>query len=195
MKKLNLNFRNNERPKRGSILISDPLLNDQYFSRSVVLLCEHNQEGSFGFVLNNYLEIDLHRIDNNFPDIQARISIGGPVHRENLFFIHSFDAGTIPESVQVAEGIFYGGDFDILATLLRDFPETRNKARFFVGYSGWSIGQLNEEIDEKSWITVSNIPKDLVFDTQNDNLWKTCLEMQGDSFKLFTTFPRNPQDN
>jgi len=195
MKKLNLSFRNDLKPRKGTLLVSDPLLDDQFFGRSVVLLCEHNQEGTFGFVLNNYVEIDLHRLDPQFPDISARISFGGPIARENLFFIHRFDNGEIPGAVKVADGIYYGGEFEPLTALLLQFPEKRKMVRFFIGYSGWSTGQLAEEMEENAWISVNNISTDMIFDTENNQLWKDCLEQQGEPFKLFTFFPRNPQDN
>jgi putative transcriptional regulator len=88
MKKLDFSFKNNEPTVKGSILISDPFSDDVYFGRSVVLICEHNEEGTFGFVLNNYIDVDLHQLDESFPDIQAKISFGGPVSKENLYYIH-----------------------------------------------------------------------------------------------------------
>jgi len=194
MKKLNLAFQNKEIAKRGSLLISDPFLDDHYFKRSVVLLCEHNNEGSFGFVLNNYIELDLHKMDVKFPDINARISIGGPMSKENLFFIHRLGT-SIEGAIVITDGLYYGGDFDQLCKLLILQPELKNQVRFFVGYSGWSIGQLKEELEENSWIPVNNISLDLYFDTSINNLWSTCLEKQGERFKMISKFPVNPMDN
>ena len=194
MKKLNLSFQNNEVARKGCLLISDPFLDDHYFARSVILLCEHNEEGSFGFVLNNYLELDLHKLDDKFPDIAARISIGGPMSKENLFFIHRL--GTeIKGATIIAPGIYYGGDFEELSKKLALQPELRNHVRFFIGYSGWSIGQLKEELKEKSWIPVSNISLEMIFNTDDDKLWSNCLELQGDRFRMISKFPMNPMDN
>jgi putative transcriptional regulator len=194
MKKLNLSFQNDEVARKGCLLISDPFLDDHYFARSVILLCEHNEEGSFGFVLNNYLELDLHKLDDKFPDIAARISIGGPMSKENLFFIHRL--GTeIKGATIIAPGIYYGGDFDELSKKLALQPELRKQVRFFIGYSGWSIGQLKEELKEKSWIPVSNISLEMIFNTENDKLWSNCLELQGDRFRMISKFPVNPMDN
>jgi putative transcriptional regulator len=194
MKKLNLSFQNNEIARKGCLLISDPFLDDHYFARSVILLCEHNDEGSFGFVLNNYLELDLHKQDDKFPDIAARISIGGPMSKENLFFIHRL--GTeITGATIIAPGIYYGGDFVELSKKLTLYPELKNQVRFFIGYSGWTIGQLKEELKEKSWIPVSNISLEMIFNTENDKLWSNCLELQGDRFRMISKFPVNPMDN
>jgi len=194
MKKLNLSFQNNEVAKKGCLLISDPFLDDHYFARSVILLCEHNVDGSFGFVLNNYIELDIHKLDDKFPDIAARISIGGPMSKENLFFIHRLGK-EINGATIIAPGIYYGGDFDELSNKLALHPELQNQVRFFIGYSGWSIGQLNQELIEKSWIPVSNIPLEMIFNTSDEKLWSNCLELQGDRFRMISKFPVNPMDN
>lgn len=189
-----LNFKNNEKVKTGSILISDPFLDDRYFGRSVVLLCGYGIEGAFGFVLNQYLDVDLHKLDEQFPDINARISLGGPVDKEHLFFIHSI-GNRIDGSTSLYNGIYYGGDFEQLTNLFDVEPESKNKVRFFIGYSGWSEGQLEEEIKESSWLVVNNISTEMIMDTQNDKLWEMCLEKQGKHFKVISKFPRNPEDN
>ena len=194
MKKINFSFTNNEKPQKGSVLISDPFLNDPYFGRSVVVLCEHNEEGTFGFVLNNFAEIDLHKIDANFPDINAKIGFGGPVSKDSLFFIHSLGS-RISNSLQIQKDLFYGGDFDQICAVLEKTPEAREKIRFFIGYSGWDLEQLDAELKENSWITVSNVDHKLILDTNHDDLWKTALEMQQGKFKMISKFPNNPNDN
>ena len=86
---IDITFKNKIPPQKGRILISDPFLGDDYFERSVVYLCEHNQEGSFGFVLNNLVEINLNDLNDQFPEITTKISTGGPVETESMFFIHT----------------------------------------------------------------------------------------------------------
>jgi putative transcriptional regulator len=193
MKKLDFSFKNNEPTNKGSILISDPFSDDVYFGRSVVLICEHNDEGTFGFVLNNYIDVDLHQLDDNFPNINARISFGGPVSKENLYYIHSFS--DITNTLEIREGLYYGGDFDEITDRIKDAKNPNKEIRFFVGYSGWSPGQLDEEIKNESWITANNISTEDILDTKLDDLWRICLEKQGQRFQLMTKFPRNPMDN
>ncbi len=193
MKKLDFSFKNNEPTNKGSILISDPFSDDAYFGRSVVLICEHNDEGTFGFVLNNYIDVDLHQLDDNFPNINARISFGGPVSKENLYYIHSFP--DITNTLEIREGLYYGGDFDEITDRIKDAKNPNKEIRFFVGYSGWSPGQLDEEIKNENWITANNISTENIIDTKLDDLWRICLEKQGQRFKLMTKFPRNPMDN
>ena len=194
MKKLNFSFTNKLKPKKGSVLISDPFLNDPYFGRSVIVLCEHNKKGTFGFVLNNFLDIDLHKIDSNFPNINARIGFGGPVSKDSLFFIHSFGE-KVKDSLKIQKELYYGGDFDDVCTILKEKPELNDQIRFFIGYSGWDEKQLDDEFDQKSWITVNNIDKSLILDTEQKDLWKTALEKQKGKFKMISKFPNNPSDN
>jgi putative transcriptional regulator len=193
MKKLDFSFKNNEPTNKGSILISDPFSDDVYFGRSVVLICEHNIEGTFGFVLNNYIDVDLHQLDDNFPNINARISFGGPVSKENLYYIHSFS--DITNTLEIREGLYYGGDFVEITDRIKNAKNPNKEIRFFMGYSGWSPGQLDEEIKNESWITANNISTEDILDTKLDDLWRICLEKQGQRFQLMTKFPRNPMDN
>lgn len=197
MKKLNLPFVNNQILKTGSLLISDPFLDDPYFKRSVVLVCEHSNKSSFGFILNNYKE------NKHFPFIEIeslkemRLAVGGPVDCDKLFFIHNL--GTkIPGASKIKEELYFGGDFDVLIDLLKIQQkkiENNFKVRFFCGYSGWKKKQLEEEMQEHSWIAVNNISNDIILSSHENQLWKKCLALQGNKFELISNFPLNPLDN
>jgi putative transcriptional regulator len=191
---IDFSFTNSREPERGTVLISDPFLDEDYFRRSVILLCDHNSYSSFGFVLNNYLTIDLHEIDHQFPDIQARISIGGPVDTQNLYYIHTFKE-PIEESVKIRDGLFFGGSFETIKLLLEKDDSNRNNIRFFLGYAGWDDGQLKNEVEENSWIVVDNISNKELLNTSNDRLWQYCLEKQGGPYKTISKFPLNPSNN
>ena len=86
MKKLDLSFKNNRKATQGCLLLSDPFINDPYFTRVAILLCRHNKKETFGFVLNNFIELNLNEHDGNFIEIPSKISIGGPVE-ETTYFI------------------------------------------------------------------------------------------------------------
>lgn len=191
---IDLAFKNNKKPEMGNLLISDPFLDEDYFRRSVILLCEHNEDGTFGFVLNNYLDVDLHEIDEDFPNIKARISVGGPVDTQNLFFIHSFKE-PIEGSVAINEELSFGGDYERILELLTLNPSLKSQIRFFLGYSGWSKDQLKGELKENSWIVANNIKTSEILDTTNNQFWNYCLEKQGERFKTISKFPINPNDN
>jgi len=191
---LDLAFKNNKRPQVGSVLISDPFLDEDYFRRSVILLCEYNEGGTFGFVLNNYLDVDLHEIDDTFPDIKARISVGGPVETQSLFFIHTFGK-RISGSIAINSELSFGGDYEEIREILETEKSVRNNIRFFLGYSGWGKDQLKAELNENSWIVANNIKSSEILDSSNDHFWNYCLEKQGERFKTISRFPMNPNDN
>ena len=191
---IDLSFTNTKEPKRGTILIADPFLDEDYFRRSVILLCDHNLDSSFGLVLTNYLDVDLHNLDKQFPNIQARISVGGPVETQSLYFIHALNE-PVEESVKIRDGLYFGGSFDAIKQVLEKDHSNCNQIRFFLGYSGWDKEQLNNEIDENSWIVVDNISNNEILNTSNDHFWQYCLEKQGGSYKTISKFPLNPRNN
>jgi len=190
---LDLSFKNTKTPKKGTLLIADPFMDEDYFRRSVVLLCDHNEESTFGFVLNNYLEVDLHELDENFPDIQARISFGGPVETQSLYYIHAFQEVT--DCFEIRKGLYFGGEYDDLKQLLENTEEAQNKVRFFLGYSGWSEGQLEDELKTNAWMVADNLSNNDIFDTSNDHFWEFCLEKQGGKSRMISKFPLNPSNN
>ena len=100
-------------PKKGDILISEPLLLDDNFQRSVILLTEHNTEGSVGLILNKPTSRALNTVLEDFPEVANRLYFGGPVESSNLYFIHQYGK-LIPDSIEITQGLFWGGDFEIL---------------------------------------------------------------------------------
>lgn len=191
---IDIAFKNNLKPTSGCLLLSDPFLDEDFFRRSVILLCEHSSEGSFGFVLNNLLDIDLHEIDQDFPNIKAIISVGGPVETESLFYIHSFGS-LVSESTPINDELSIGGNFEQIKSLLNENEKNRLKIRFFLGYSGWDKLQLAREMNENSWIVATNISNEEILAIPKKDFWQMCIEKQGDRFKTISKFPINPIDN
>lgn len=184
---------NKLKPKKGRVLISEPFLDDDFFKRSVVLLCEHNEEGTFGFVLNNYMDIPLTEIMDNFPAFKTKISVGGPVNNDNLYYLHTL-GDKIPGSLEVMDGIFMGGNFDSMKTCLELNQIKENEIRFFIGYSGWGFGQLEQELKDSAWI-VSIAEPSVIMDTHINNLWKKILGEMGENHQLFSQYPEDPGMN
>jgi putative transcriptional regulator len=184
---------NIESPAKGKLLISDPFMGDPYFNRLVILLCEHNEEGTFGFILNKYIEMDLTDVMEDVPEISNRVSIGGPVENDQLYFLHTLGE-RLPGSAEVAAGLYFGGDFEILRSLLATKSIGENEVRFFVGYSGWSEGQLFDEMKEESWY-VSDINDLPLMDTSRDDLWSLAFKKMGGSFSVLANFPSDPSLN
>lgn len=191
---IDFNFQNNSTIQSGSILISEPFASDDYFERSVVYICNHNEDGSFGFVLNNFIETDIADFVDDFPKTHSRLSIGGPVDTSNLFYFHRY-GDSVKGSIPIINDVYLGGDFNDIKNVLEKKPEAVFNVRFFVGYSGWEIKQLDEEIASQSWIVINNYSEELIFNASNNNLWKEILQRQGEKFKIISQFPINPNDN
>ena len=185
---MDISFENKRQARRGRVLLSDPFSDDDYFGRAVVYLCDHNSEGSFGFVLNNFLDLDLHEITKNFPKIVTRVSIGGPVQTQNIFFIHTL-GDRIPDSQLIGDGIYVGGSYDKLVQLIQDNEITNKEVRFFLGYSGWSPGQLKEEIENHAWIVVPVLNQGEIMDFSVDRLWESYMKREGKKYDLLAKFP------
>jgi len=181
-------------PSKGTILIAEPFLKDPNFSRTVILLCEHQDEGSFGFVLNRNVENTLEEL---MPDKAAGLDLpvfyGGPVQKDTLHFIHQCP-DRIPGGSEVADGVVWGGDFETAVELLRSGEIDKGKIRFFVGYSGWSGGQLDSEMQEKSWLAVAANRK-LVFLNDPGDTWKESLRLLGGDYEMMINFPMDPSLN
>lgn len=190
---LELDPPNQHAPARGHLLVSGPYLSDPYFRRTVILLCAHDEEGSFGFVLNRYIDMDVADLMENMPVINTRISIGGPVQSGNLYYLHTFGE-RIEGSVKVMPGIHMGGDFEQLRSVLATDPKLTKHVRFFVGYSGWEQQQLDKELEEGSWLVY---PADLrsVMNTRSNDLWRDTLRSMGTAYAPLANFPEDPSQN
>ncbi|RFM34380.1 YqgE/AlgH family protein [Chitinophaga silvisoli] len=175
----------------GILLIADPFLKDPNFARTVVLLCEHqSNKGSFGFVLNKRFDQNLNDL---VPDIlipNISVYYGGPVQIDTIHFIHQ-QPELIKGGFEIQSGIYWGGEFNQVVKMINTGKLDLNKIRFFIGYSGWSSGQLENELNEKSWI-LSQSNKALVFDEKDDNVWKQALRNLGSNFAIMANFPIDP---
>jgi putative transcriptional regulator len=179
-------------PKKGRILLAEPFMMDDHFSRAVIYLCDHNKDGSYGFILNNLLNLKLNDIitDEDLPELD--VFYGGPVHATSLFYIHQL-GDILDNSIELGNNIYTGGDFNQIIEFLNLGILNQDKIKFFLGYSGWSKNQLTDEIKTDSWI-VSDIDSDNIFEKDKD-LWKSVLENKGGKYKALANFPLNPSDN
>lgn len=191
---MDISFENKRNAKRGRILLADPFSDDDYFGRSVVYLCDHNSEGSFGFVLNNYIDLDLNEITKNFPKIETVVSIGGPVNTDQIYFLHTL-GDKISDSQLIDDGIYIGGNYDELIQLIDKKEITNKQVRFFLGYSGWSANQLKEEILDHAWIVVPVLNQGEVMDFSVKNLWENYMKREGKKYDILSRFPVDVSSN
>ncbi|MEO6731498.1 MAG: YqgE/AlgH family protein [Ferruginibacter sp.] len=180
-------------PATGILLIADPFLKDPHFMRTVVFICEHQNEGSFGFVLNKKYDLTLDELITNFEGFPIPVYYGGPVQVDTIHFLHQYP-DLIPGGQEVLKGVYWGGDFDMVTQLLKNNEIDLNKIRFFLGYSGWSDGQLMDEMKEKTWLTVTATKK-LVFHPSPNDVWKDSLIHLGGDYEMMINFPIDPQLN
>jgi len=177
---------------KGKILISEPYLGDPNFERTVILICEDTKEGSGGFVLNKPSNLLVNGVIKELDTFSQTIFIGGPVAPDSLHFLYK-GKPVVKDSLEIAEGIFWGGDYEHfieLANLKLLVPED---FKFFLGYSGWEEGQLESEISEKVWIT-RNFELDM-FTMKAEIMWKDILKSMGGKYKMYSNFPIDPKLN
>ena len=180
-------------PGPGILLIADPFLKDPNFLRTVVFLCEHKEEGSFGFVLNRQYENTLNELIPELDEFKLPVFYGGPVQQDTIHFLHQYPE-EIPGGIEVLKGVWWGGDFDKLVELIKKGTIDAAKVRFYIGYSGWSNGQLTDEMKEKSWLTVKATRK-LIFHRNYEEIWKDALKQLGGDYEMMINFPIDPRLN
>lgn len=178
---------------KGKLLLSEPFMPDPNFKRTVILLTEHNEEGTVGFVLNRVLEVSLNDVVENFPKFEAPLFYGGPVQPDTLHFVHCIGE-EIKGSKKIADGLYWGGDFEQLIYKAMAQEIKPDDFRFFIGYSGWSPNQLADEIKENSWI-LSEATHNHIFKSNNKMMWKEILKNMGGEYKMMSNFPEDPSLN
>lgn len=177
----------------GALLVAAPIMEDPNFRRTVVLLCDHTSEGSFGLVLNQPTDLHLGDVMESYFVNDPPLWLGGPVQRETLHFLHRYTEA-VPESITVVPGVRWGGTYDTVKALVQNEAPSAQSIRFFLGYTGWSPGQLQQEVNQKGWIVTEARPE-WVFETAPDALWSTVMRAMGGEYALLSTFPDDPRMN
>ncbi|HVS52312.1 MAG TPA: YqgE/AlgH family protein [Opitutaceae bacterium] len=171
----------------GSLLLAHPAMRDPNFRRSVVLMSAHNAEGAMGVVLNRPLGKRLGELSGDFalgPLAAVRLFKGGPVQTEQLVLA----AWQVrPDGFRLHFGIEPDKALQLLG-------EEETQVRGFLGYSGWSGGQLEKEMKQRTWI-VADVPEDLLAQAQDENLWRTVLGREGAEWRLLANEPEDPEQN
>lgn len=182
----------NVKPSAGNLLIAEPFLNDPNFVRSVILMCEHNEMGSFGLVLNQLSNLKLNDL---FEDVilEFPVYVGGPVEHNTLHFVHTL-GDTINGSKDLGNGVYWSGDFEVLKSLVNRGKIENHQVRFFLGYSGWGEGQLDGELESNSWI-VAETDGDIVFEEDTKEFWRMVMKSLGGEYKAMSNYPTDPRLN
>jgi putative transcriptional regulator len=180
-------------PEKGKILISEPFLTDIFFSRSIVYLTDHTPQGSVGFILNKKLDLKIGAAIEGFEDWNENLNMGGPVAPDTLHYLHNL-GDLIPKSVHIDDNIFWGGDIDSIRELMKIGKIKNSQIRFFLGYSGWSAGQLKRELKENSWV-IAKVKSEIVMNNRGDDTWKRVLRSLKNKYRMWADFPDSPEMN
>jgi len=180
------------KPRQGRVLIAEPFLPGDYFNRSTVLLVQCTEEGDVGFILNKPTDLLVKDLFKGFPDFDANAFLGGPVSNDKLFFLHTL-GDKIPDSLPVSGDLFWSGNFDHLTALISAGLVEEGEVRFFLGYAGWSAGQLAAEIADHSWVVIEPTIETIL--SSDENFWNDSVQSIGGNALLWQNFPENPELN
>ena len=179
--------------KKGNLLIAEPFMKDPFFQRSVVLLAENTIKNTLGFILNKSLDIPINDAIEDFPVFDAELFLGGPVQAQDLFFVHT-KGNFIPGSQRINSRLHWGGDFEVLKTMVKSGQIFPHEIKFFLGYSGWDKGQLQKEITSESWL-IGKQPVEYILDEDTSCHWELALKNLGKRQAMLANFPTDPALN
>lgn len=173
--------------ENGKILLAEPFMLDPNFKRAAVLLCEHGEDGSVGFIMNKPLNMRIDELIEDFPEFESEVLFGGPVQTDTIHYIHN--KGELLEgSIKVVDGVFWGGDFEKLKFLIASHLIQPENIRFFVGYAGWSEGQLKDEMVYGSWVP-AEMDANYLFKITPSDLWQKVMYNKGDTYTVIAQMP------
>ena len=135
-------------------------------------------------------------VEQAVPELEGcnhKMYYGGPVDESLLFYIHSL-GNVLPKSVQIGNGLYWGGEFESLINLNKQGKLNSDNIKFFVGYSGWEAEQLEGELEKNSWI-IGDFKKNYLFQDQNKTLWNNTIGQSGDDSSFMGNFAHSPSMN
>lgn len=189
----------------GTLLLSAPGMQDPNFMHTAVLMCQHDGDGAYGVIVNRPGSA---RVNELFPahpilrDVELAVRSGGPVGLDTMQILHRLEVAATPDGeeeapigVDLGDGLFLGAQLDEVADLLRRTPDPDASVRFIVGYSGWAAGQLEEEVQEGSWLPLVGA-HDLVFSAESpETVWRAAIGRLGAGGSGLAHLPPDPTWN
>jgi putative transcriptional regulator len=181
---------------KNQLLVAMPSLHDSYFDKSVMLMCEHNEEGALGIMVNHPLDFSTTELLEHM-DITHHQSLnlnpvlsGGPVQSDRGFVIHraSPEKNYWESSIQLDNDVNITTSTDILHAIARD--EVDQDTFIALGYAGWEAGQLEQELIENSWLTVPMVPE-IIFDIEINERWQMAVESLNIDISQLSQFTGN----
>lgn len=185
-------MKKNSHIREGMLLVAPPYMDDHFFHRAVVLITEHNEAGTVGFILNKSLAYQVSDLLEGFSPGGYGVALGGPVGHATLNFLHTLGNVLIPKACHVTDGLYWGGDFEVLTGVMTAGEVPPPAVRFFLGYSGWTPGQLDAEIEAGGWELISSGPYDLM--EAGDDFWYDIVACEP-QLRPWALIPENISDN
>lgn len=187
---------NTMEPRNGLLLVSEPSLDEPHFNHSIVMLIDYGRnEDSLGIVINRSTPFTLDKaIDGVNPNIHIPIFAGGPVGLDRLIYLHTLGPA-FHDTKEISPGLFLGGDLNEVLDYVNSGYETEGIIRFFIGYSGWSAGQLDGEINNGSWAVANPIQPRQLLSLSDNSLWHEVVRSMGNEFKDWRYSPQYPNLN
>lgn len=188
-------FKNQEiyEVKKGDILISEPMMPDMNFSRTVILICDDTDDTHLGFVLNQVVEkAGLQEMVEDFKSFNKEVRVGGPVQKNYMQFVHR--QHNLQDSKEVLPNLYWGGDFESMQEGIISGEYSINDFWFFIGYSGWEKGQLKEELEQNTWLVLDHNALELL-QSDPEEMWKKALGYLGKEYAIMGKFPVDPRLN
>lgn len=179
--------------EKGRFLISDPFLPGPFFDRSVIYIVEHGNDGTIGYIINKPSKLYPDELIKDVYNFSGELYIGGPVGQTTVNFIHNLGA-LVPKSRPITRSVSWGGDFKTIKELINLGIANADRIKFLVGYSVWAKGQLQDEIDDNTWI-VAEISDSILLTNNTSEAWEHCMKNLGGIFEAWSTFPKNPTFN
>lgn len=181
----------------GRGLLSSPLLKDPNFKRSVVLILQKDDsDGHIGLVINHPLDLTLEDICHMPGEAHdMKVYSGGPVDLQRVFWLHTLGE-LLPGSIEIMPGLYVGGDYETLINAFAAGKHLDGKIRFYLGYSGWSAGQLEKEIDAGAWgVAPQILDPAILIEKRSDEMWTFIARQLGPDYRHWGMLPADPSLN
>ena len=175
--------------EKGTILLAEPFMMDSNFIKAAIIITDYHPTGTIGFILNKPINMKINDLLASFPEFESDVFFGGPVATDTIHFLHNL-GDLLEGSKYITKGVYWGGNFEKLKFLITSGLVYPNQIRFYVGYSGWSPGQLEEEISTSSWV-ISESDPNYVFKSNSDGLWKQVMIDKGELYAILSELPEN----
>ena len=181
----------------GNILISNPFLAEKWFCHSAIfMLHAPDEHGAMGLVLNKQIDCTLKDIDTVCNTTRAvPLYCGGPVGHDELHFIHTLGPDIITHAQEIIPGVYVDGKYSDAIDYVEQGYETEGFIRFFVGYSGWEAGQLQQELTDNTWAVTDAEDNAQLLTGHGDEYWHRLVRNLGISFRSWRVVPQNPLNN